>query len=106
MDYPHQMVSTAVAECCMLGAGVQLMGAEKQLGDAVTWLEQNLSFDLDERVHVFELTIRALGEQFLLIIETTRERLDTSNLLSAYTFMMRTFLRLLPAHSSKSPFQS
>jgi hypothetical protein len=76
MDYSHQMVSTTVAECCMLAAGVQLMGAEKQLGDAVTWLEQNLSFDLDERVHVFELTIRALGKQFLFLIETTKDSLD------------------------------
>ncbi len=41
---------------------MQLMKGEKQLVEAVNWLEQNLTFDLDERVHVFELTIRALGE--------------------------------------------
>lgn len=39
------------------------MGGEQQLEEAVHWLDKNLSFDLDERVHVFELTIRALGEQ-------------------------------------------
>jgi len=42
---------------------VQLMGGEQQLVEAVQWLDKNLSFDLDERVHVFELTIRALGTQ-------------------------------------------
>ncbi len=41
---------------------VQLMGGERQLVEAVRWLEQNISFDLDKRVHVFELTIRALGK--------------------------------------------
>ena len=32
-----------------------------KLQKAVQWLEHNLSFDMDERVHVFEVTIRALG---------------------------------------------
>ena len=41
--------------------GVQVMGNEEQLVRAVHWLDANLSFDLDARVHVFELTIRALG---------------------------------------------
>lgn len=45
---------------------MQLMDGGEQLVEAVTWLEQNLTFDLDERVHVFELTIRALGEHFIL----------------------------------------
>ena len=40
---------------------VQVMGSEEQLVRAVHWLDANLSFDLDARVHVFELTIRALG---------------------------------------------
>ncbi|CAL8470523.1 g10065 [Coccomyxa elongata] len=40
---------------------ILLMNGGKQLVEAVNWLEQNLTFDLDERVHVFELTIRALG---------------------------------------------
>ena len=49
--------------CCLTSAPVvQLMGGEEQLVDAVSWIEQNLTFDLDKRVHVFELTIRALGE--------------------------------------------
>ena len=41
--------------------GVQVMDNEEQLVRAVHWLDTNLSFDLDARVHVFELTIRALG---------------------------------------------
>lgn len=41
--------------------GVQVMDNEEQLVRAVHWLDANLSFDLDARVHVFELTIRALG---------------------------------------------
>ena len=40
---------------------MQVMGNEEQLIFAVHWLDLNLSFDLDARVHVFELTIRALG---------------------------------------------
>lgn len=32
-----------------------------KLQKAVQWLEHNLSFAMDERVHVFEVTIRALG---------------------------------------------
>ena len=39
------------------------MDREEHLVSAVHWLDTNLSFDLDARVHVFELTIRALGEQ-------------------------------------------
>ena len=41
--------------------GEQVMDNEEQLVRAVHWLDANLSFDLDARVHVFELTIRALG---------------------------------------------
>ena len=41
--------------------GLQVMDNEEQLVRAVHWLDANLSFDLDARVHVFELTIRALG---------------------------------------------
>lgn len=37
------------------------MGARKELREAVAWAGGQLSFDLDARVHVFELTIRALG---------------------------------------------
>ena len=37
------------------------MGAQKHLQDAVAWAGASLSFDIDRRVHVFELTIRALG---------------------------------------------
>ena len=54
------------------------MGAEKELVEAVTWLEQNLSFDLDERVHVFELTIRALGKHFTLPHEDPPDHCLTS----------------------------
>ena len=42
---------------------MQVMDREEHLVSAVHWLDTNLSFDLDARVHVFELTIRALGEQ-------------------------------------------
>ncbi|CAL5220465.1 g2487 [Coccomyxa viridis] len=38
-----------------------VMDREEHLVSAVHWLDINLSFDLDARVHVFELTIRALG---------------------------------------------
>jgi len=41
------------------------MAREEHLVSAVHWLDINLSFDLDARVHVFELTIRALGEQLV-----------------------------------------
>jgi ER degradation enhancer, mannosidase alpha-like 2 len=37
------------------------MGGVERLRDAVAWLGASLSFDIDARVHVFELTIRALG---------------------------------------------
>lgn len=40
---------------------VQVMGGEEELASAVHWLEANLRLDLDVRIHVFELTIRALG---------------------------------------------
>ena len=41
---------------------LQVMDREEHLVSAVHWLDINLSFDLDARVHVFELTIRALGK--------------------------------------------
>ena len=37
------------------------MNATDELRTAVAWATHSLSFDLDRRVHVFELTIRALG---------------------------------------------
>jgi Glycosyl hydrolase family 47 len=37
------------------------MGAKAELREAVAWAGAELSFDIDKRVHVFELTIRALG---------------------------------------------
>ena len=40
---------------------LQLMGGEQELAEAVRWLEGNLKLDVDARIHVFELTIRALG---------------------------------------------
>ena len=58
-------LSTVLAcnrQACKCPACVQVMGREEQLVSAVHWLDINLSFDLDARVHVFELTIRALGE--------------------------------------------
>lgn len=49
-------------EGCLLAAlPVQLLGGERELRDAVAWLEANLRVDVDARIHVFELTIRALG---------------------------------------------
>ncbi|KAL4439416.1 hypothetical protein ABPG77_008745 [Micractinium sp. CCAP 211/92] len=38
-----------------------VMGERQQLRDAVRWLAANATFDVDARVHVFELTIRAVG---------------------------------------------
>lgn len=37
------------------------MGAKEELRTAVAWAAHSLHFDIDRRVHVFELTIRALG---------------------------------------------
>jgi len=37
------------------------MGERRQLQEAVRWLAANVTFDVDARVHVFELTIRAVG---------------------------------------------
>lgn len=37
------------------------MGEQQRLQEAVRWLAANVTFDLDARVHVFELTIRAVG---------------------------------------------
>lgn len=42
---------------CML----QVMNHSAQVTDAIQWIQLHLSFDVDERVHVFELTIRAVG---------------------------------------------
>ena len=40
---------------------LQVMGKRPELQDAVGKLAANASFDVDVRVHVFELTIRAVG---------------------------------------------
>ena len=37
------------------------MGKRAELQDAVQRLAANVSFDVNQRVHVFELTIRAVG---------------------------------------------
>lgn len=37
------------------------MNSSSKLRDATHWLQDNLTFDLDQRVHVFEVTIRVLG---------------------------------------------
>lgn len=39
----------------------QVLGEQQQLVEAAHALELNLDLDLDVRIHVFELTIRALG---------------------------------------------
>lgn len=39
----------------------QVMNSSSKLRDATHWLQDNLTFDLDQRVHVFEVTIRVLG---------------------------------------------
>jgi hypothetical protein len=38
-----------------------VFGAGEEFAKAVNWASKNLTFDLDKRVHTFELTIRALG---------------------------------------------
>ncbi len=48
--------------CC---SAAQLLGGEGELAGAVAWLEANLNVDVDARIHVFELTIRALGAHCL-----------------------------------------
>jgi len=40
---------------------VQVMNSPAKLRGAVQWLCQSLTLDVDARVHVFEVTIRALG---------------------------------------------
>ena len=40
---------------------LQVMGKRPELQDAVDKLAAHASFDVDARVHVFELTIRAVG---------------------------------------------
>ena len=37
------------------------MNSPSKLRAATAWLQDNLTFDLDQRVHVFEVTIRVLG---------------------------------------------
>lgn len=41
--------------------GSQVMGAGAEFASAAEWAAANLTFDIDQRVHTFELTIRALG---------------------------------------------
>ena len=37
------------------------MDSPAKLREATHWLQSNLTFDMDQRVHVFEVTIRVLG---------------------------------------------
>ncbi len=37
------------------------MGNRTEFAKSVLWIEKNISFDLDIRVHVFEVNIRVLG---------------------------------------------
>lgn len=37
------------------------MNSPAKLREATRWLQDNLTFDLDQRIHVFEITIRVLG---------------------------------------------
>lgn len=37
------------------------MNCSRQVLEAVQWMERHHTFDIDQRVHVFELTIRAIG---------------------------------------------
>ena len=39
------------------------MKSPAKLRAAVQWIQQHLIFGIDQRVHVFEVTIRALGKQ-------------------------------------------
>lgn len=50
-------------ECCKESIHwfVQVMNSPAKLRGAVQWLCQSLTLDVDARVHVFEVTIRALG---------------------------------------------
>ena len=41
----------------------QVAGAGRRAAEAAAWLGAHLRVDVDARVHVFEVTIRALGEQ-------------------------------------------
>lgn len=63
---------------------LQVMGGEQELASAVQWLQANLKLDLDVRIHVFELTIRALGEALQLLGD------QWSFLLSALSFAIHT----------------
>ena len=37
------------------------MNSPIKLQEAVRWLQHSLHFDIDQRIHVFEVTIRVLG---------------------------------------------
>ena len=56
-----QMAVAAVHAPHAVPALVQVMGERERLREAVRWLAANVTFDIDARVHVFELTIRAVG---------------------------------------------
>ena len=43
------------------------MNCSAQVLEAVQWMERHLNFDMDQRVHVFELTIRAIGVRCTLV---------------------------------------
>ena len=45
-----------------------MFGQINSLRHAVWWIGQHLDFNVDARVHVFELTIRALGESMRLCV--------------------------------------
>lgn len=54
----RQSVSTHALEWRL-----QVMKSPAKLRAAVQWIQQHLIFGIDQRVHVFEVTIRALGKQ-------------------------------------------
>lgn len=83
---------------------MQVMGKQQELQQAVDWLTHELDFDIDARVHVFELTIRALGGLLSAHILMTRD----PTLVPVYdgTSLLRLSLdladRLLPAFDTPS----
>ncbi|KAL3160285.1 hypothetical protein ABBQ38_009677 [Trebouxia sp. C0009 RCD-2024] len=80
-----------------------VMNSPTKLREATSWLQDNLTFDVDQRVHVFEVTIRVLGG--LLSCHIMLERMPSTvpgydgALLRLATDLGN---RLLPAFDTKS----
>ena len=95
--------------------GEQVMGEGEALREAVAWLGANATFDVDARVHVFELTIRAVGSLLSahMLIEQVRTQggrraragswLSTGVAAGAGRLARRGCLQVLPTAAASRP---